>query len=154
MMPVLPNLLSFHPSLCAPSPFFSPPFFFCQVLLFLRLIYLYLCSSWLSSPSMAPSRWPSNFCQYGSMVSMCQNRPQTRMELDISGFPVHRLSLHGKLHPHMVNWMQPHRCFNIFPHSLCSWRMVATDEFGIKASMMLTMHNEGNCNNEERFIPK
>lgn len=31
---------------------------------------------------------------------------------------------------------------------------MATEGFGIKASMMLTMHNEGNCNNEERLILK
>lgn len=40
------------------------------------------------------------------------------------------------------------------PYSLCSWRTVATDEFGIKAWVMLTIRNEGKRNKEERLNPK
>ena len=94
---LLPNLLSFHPPLCAPLPFF-----FRQVLLFLRLIYLYPCSSWLSSPSMAPSWWPPNLCQYGSTVSRYA-LPDTPPNMHgtwliyLFFFSVHCPALHGKL---------------------------------------------------------
>lgn len=40
------------------------------------------------------------------------------------------------------------------PYSLCSWRTVATHEFGIKAWVMLTIRNEGKRNKEERLNPK
>lgn len=61
----------FSPTCFSSSPLCPTPFFFCQVLLFLRLIYLYPGSSWLSSSSMAPLWWPPNLCQCGSMVSRC-----------------------------------------------------------------------------------
>lgn len=32
--------------------------------------------------------------------------------------------------------------------------MVSTEGVGIEASMMLTMHTEGNCNNEQQLILK
>lgn len=45
----------------------SPSFLY-QILLFFLLVNFYPCSSWLSSPSVAPSWWPSNLCQCGSIV--------------------------------------------------------------------------------------
>lgn len=71
--PILPRSSSC--CCCCPSCFLfiypsvpPPRFFLCHVLLFLGLIHLYPCSSWLSSHSMA-ARWPPNLWHFGSVVS-------------------------------------------------------------------------------------
>lgn len=164
-MPLLPNLLSSFSSILHldPSSFFLYKYIF-QVLSFLQLIYPYICSSWLSSTSMTPTWWPSNFCQCGSMVSMDllpdpSSPPKSHAwNLTLASQPFIYFFLlfrWRKLHSLMATWIRLHGPFNIRPAcSLCCWRWVAADELGIKAPVMLTTRNGGKRNKEERLVAK